>query len=148
LEKHVPTLRSLRYPRNQGWVRAVALFVLMAWLSSTLYTNCIKPPPAAHVAMAGCAQHAAKASMDLAKYMPMPEKCANKICYTALAGGKDSLLIEKLKASFDVLGLALAFFCAFLLVYFTQGPPSPYAAAFLRRRRRVPLIYQFCSLLN
>lgn len=144
----LPTLRSLRYPRNQGWVRAVALFVLVAWLSSTFYTSCIKPPPSAHAAMADCAQEAAKAAMDLAKYMPTPEKCANKICYTALAGGKDSFLVEKLKAPFDFLGLALAFFCAFLLVGFQQGPPYPQAADFLLRRRRVPLIYQFCSLLN
>lgn len=144
----VLTLRRLRYPRNRGWVRAVALFVLMAWLSSTFYTNCIKPPPSAHAAMADCAQKAAMAPMDLAKYMPTLEKCANKICYTALAGGKDSLLIDKFKPSFDFLGLALAFFCAFLLVSFKQGPPSPHFADFLLRRRRVPLIYQFCSLLN
>jgi hypothetical protein len=144
----VLTLRSLRYPRNQGWVRAVALFVLVAWLSSTLYMYCIKPPPSAHVAMANCAQKAAKAPMDMAKYMPALEECANKICYTALAGGKDSLLIEKLKLSFDFLGLALTFFCTFLLVSFKQGPPYPHSADFLLRRRRVPLIYQFCSLLN
>ena len=144
----LPTLLSLRYPRNRGWVRAVVFFTVVAWLVSVLNTNCIKPPPSAHVTMPGCAHGMSMSDMEMAKDMRAMEKCANKTCYTALASAKDGFSIEKLNWSFDLLWLPLAFFCAFLLASLTQAPPIPQSADFDLRRRRIPLIYQFCSLLN
>ncbi|MGH8557056.1 MAG: hypothetical protein ACRESZ_06255, partial [Methylococcales bacterium] len=105
MEFTLPTLLSLRYPRNQEWVRAVALIALIAWLASSLNTNCIKPPPSAHVAMAGCAHGASMAEMDMTKDRHAMEKCANRTCDTALAKAKDGFSIEKLKLSFDLLWL-------------------------------------------
>lgn len=147
MESSLPTLRALRYGRNQRGVRAVALFVLVTWISSALYMNCIKPP-SAHVAMADCAQSVSSPQVETAKYMPGMEKCANEVCYTGPAGGKESFLIEKLKTSFDFLWLPLAFFCAFRIASLTQTPPFPYFADFLLRKRQVPVIYRFCTLLN
>lgn len=148
MELPLPTLLSLRYPRNRGWVRAVALIAMVAWLVSSLNTICIKPPPSAHVAMAGCAHGASMADRDIEKAMHTMEKCANKTCYTALASAKDGFSIEKLKLSFDLPWLPLAFLCAFLLVVLRQAPPVARFVDFGLRRRRIPLIYQFCSLLN
>lgn len=148
MEFPLPTLLSLRYPRNRSRVRAVALFAGVAWLASVLNTNCIKPPPSAQVAMAGCAQSASMVDQDMAKTMNTMEECANKTCYTALANAKDGFSIEKLKLSFDLLWLPLALFCAFLLATLAQDPPVLLFAEFGLRRRRIPLIYRFCSLLN
>lgn len=142
----LPTLLSLRYPRNRGWVRAVVFFTVVAWLVSALNTNCIKPQPSVHVTMPDCMHGMSMADMDMAKDMHAMEKCANKVCYTALASAKDGFSIEKLKLSFDLLWLPLAFFCAFLLVSLTQAPLV--FVGFDLRRRRIPLIYRFCSLLN
>jgi hypothetical protein len=126
----------------------VALIAMVAWLVSSLNTICIKPPPSAHVAMAGCAHGASMADRDIEKAMHTMEKCANKTCYTALASAKDGFSIEKLKLSFDLPWLPLAFLCAFLLVVLRQAPPVARFVDFGLRRRRIPLIYQFCSLLN
>jgi len=127
----------------------VALIVMVAWLVSALNTRCIKPPPSAHVAMAGCAHGASMADGEMGKAIHTMEKCANKTCYTALAGAKDGFSIEKLhQLSFDLPWLPLAFFCAFLLAVRRQALPVPPFADLGLRRRRIPLIYQFCSLLN
>ena len=148
MELPLPTLLGLTYPRNRGWVRAVALISMVAWLVSVLNTKCIKPPVAAHVAMAGCAHAMSLGDQGMAKAIHTTEKCANKTCYTALASAKDGFSIEKLKLSFDLPWLPLAFFCAFLLAVRRQVlSVPPFADLGLRRRRR-PLIYQFCSLLN
>ncbi len=149
MELPLPTLLSWRYPRNQGWVRAVAFIAMVAWLVSALNTNCIKPSASTQsVAMAGCAQGASMTDGDMGKATHTTEECANKTCYTALASAKDGFSIEKLQLSFDLPWLPLAFFCAFLLAVLRQAPPVPPFADFGLRRRRIPLIYQFCSLLN
>jgi hypothetical protein len=36
MEHPLQTLLSLSYPRNRGWVRAVALITMVAWLVSAL----------------------------------------------------------------------------------------------------------------
>ena len=145
----LPTLLSWRYPRNQGWVRAVAFIAVAAWLVSVLNTNCIKPPPSAQVVtMSGCAQGGSMAEGDMVKATHTTEECANKTCYTALASAKDGFSIEKLKLPFNLLWLPLTVFWAVLLAGLRQAPPVPAYADFGLRRRRTPLIYQFCSLLN
>ncbi len=88
------------------------------------------------------------ADRGMAQDSHMTEKCADKTCYTALASAKDGFSIDKLKVSFDFLWLPLAFFSTFLLASLTQPPAVPQFADIGLRRRQVPLIYQFCSLLN
>lgn len=126
-------------------MRVVALFAGIAWLASVLNTNCIKPP-ALQLAMGDCAHSAAMTDPDVAT--DTLEKCAEKTCYTALAGAEDGFSVGKLKLSFDLLWLPLALFSVFPLARLPQRSPVPRFFGFCLRESRLPLIYRFCSLLN
>jgi hypothetical protein len=140
-------LNFFRYQRNRRLIHGVILLIITAWLAMSLSSTCALPLQ--FYAKAGPSDCMATMAMEEhpsgEHTAPMPEDCL-KSCLTDQAKSGLGLTNDTAKA-FSFLSLLLWAFAYVLLL-----PSSP-AVSYPRRRllppyKRIPLIYQFCSLLN
>ncbi|MVF23106.1 hypothetical protein EVC37_16000 [Methylocaldum sp. BRCS4] len=140
-------LKFFRYQRNRRLLHGVILLVITAWLALSLTSACAFPPQYyAKASPSDCMSAMAMEEHSSDEHTAsMPEDCL-KSCLTDQAKNGLGLTGDVSKA-FSSLPLLLWAFAYVLLL-----PLSP-AGSYPRRRllppyKRIPLIYQFCSLLN
>jgi hypothetical protein len=141
-------LKFFRYKRNRQLLHGVILLVITAWLALSLFSTCAFPPQYyVKASPSDCMSAMAMEEHSSGEHIaPMPEDCL-KSCLTDQAKNGLGLTSSDVSKAFSSLPLLLWAFAYVLLL-----PLFP-AGSYPRRRllppyKRIPLIYQFCSLLN
>ncbi len=141
-------LNALRSKRNRPYLHALVLVLLVSLVSVLVFSTCAMPVswrmPSSQTMPAGCSEQAHHAQEHKGHQTAPTQDCSFKPCLDAQPNQVFGYKVDK--PDLPVFILSLIWIIGVLLLGVQSERISRITAP--PDGRRIPLIYQFCSLLN
>jgi hypothetical protein len=137
-------ITALHLKRNRPYLHTLVFVLLVSWISLTISATCTMTMPVVMAAMPDLMQGCADSGTH--EHMPKPmQNCVFKPCLDSQTNSlNDFNRLTKPDLPVFILVLISTFLCLFLSYPPIKVPPKAEPPL----RRRILLIYWFCTLLN